>query len=91
MKHETALSLVMGDFCDTEFLIVEDTEDNGHYKHDSTDYYTVALRKSDNSYWMINFVMSYSYGLDEDSLHILEVEKVEVTRTEWKTKGKDYD
>ena len=91
MKHETALSLVTGDFCSTEFLIVEDTVDNGHHKHDSTDYYTVALRKSDNSYWMIHFVMSYNWGLDEDSLDILEVEKVEVTRTEWKTKDKTHD
>jgi len=91
MKHETALSLVMGDFCDTEFLIVEDTIDNGHFKHDSTGYYIVALRKSDNSYWRINFVMSYNWGIDEDSLYTQEVEKVEFTRTEWKTKEKVHD
>tara|TARA_R110000851_G_scaffold9707_5_gene35842 strand:+ start:675 stop:944 length:270 start_codon:yes stop_codon:yes gene_type:complete len=83
MDEQVALLLIQEDYDDSKWEIVADKVDDGHSKHDATSYYSVFNRLSDNTYWMVSFTISYSYGLDEHSVYALQVKKEEVVRTEW--------
>ena len=88
MDNETALAIIYEDYDDNEYQVVEDTVDDGHYKHDSTNYYSVVHRLSDKTFWKILFTSSYNDGIDEGSIYACEVEKVEVVRHKWVPKIK---
>ena len=88
MDNETALDIIREDYDDSEYKVVEDTVDDGHYKYDSTNYYSVVQRLSDKTFWKILFTSSYNYGIDEYSIYTCEVEKVEVVRHKWIPKAK---
>lgn len=83
MDAQVALELVREDYDEDEYEAVEEYVDDGHAKHDSTNYYSIFLRKSDNTYWKVSFTTSYKYGLDEDSVYTNQVVKKEVTKTVW--------
>ena len=83
MDNQTALSLVTEDYDDKDYDIIEWGVDDGHVKHDTTAYYSVFLRKSDDTYWKVNYHTSYNYGLDEDNVYGSQVEKKEVVKTIW--------
>lgn len=84
MEIKTAIAILDEYYNEDEYEIIEDCVDNGHVKHDTTAYYTIVLRKSDNTFWGLNFVSSYSYGREDDSIAVVQVEKTEVVRTIWK-------
>jgi hypothetical protein len=86
MDEQTALLLVQEDYNENEYEVVEEWVDDGHEKHDATNYYNIVLRKGDNTYWKINFTSSYNYGLDEYSVYAIQVEKIEVVTTQWVAK-----
>ena len=83
MDEQTALLLVQEDYNVNEYEVVEEWVDEGHSKHDATNYYNIVLCKGDNTYWKINFISSYNYGLDEDSVYAHQVEKREVVTVKW--------
>lgn len=83
MDFETALSLVTEDHDEKEYTLITDWVDDGHSKHDYTDYYIIALSKVDNTFWRINFTSSYSYGVSEDYLFWYKVKKKAVTQEVW--------
>lgn len=83
MDEQTAIDLVLEDYYEDAYEMVEDWVDEGHFKHDSTHYYNIVLRKGDNTYWKINFISSYEYGLDEYSVYAHQVEKKEIVTAEW--------
>ena len=83
MDEQTALLLVQEDYDDSEWENIEDCVDNGHSKHDATNYYSVFRRLSDNTYWMVHFTTSYNYGLDGYSVFAQQVRKEEVVTTKW--------
>lgn len=85
MDEKTALDLIQEDYEGDEYEVVEDCVDDGHAKHDSTNYYSIFLRKEDNTYWKVSFTFSYNYGLDEYSVMVDQVVKKEVITTEWVT------
>ena len=86
MDEQTALLLVQEDYNENEYEMIEECVDEGHSKHDATNYYSIALRKVDNTYWKINFIISYNYGLDEYSVYAYQVEKREVITVKWVAK-----
>lgn len=86
MNEQIALSLVQEDYDESEYEPIEECVDDGHVKHDSTNYYSIFLRKSDMTYWQINYTISYDNGLDDDSVYAYQVEKKEVVTTIWKAK-----
>ena len=86
MDEQTALLLVQEDYNENEYEMIEEFVDEGHSKHDATNYYSIALRKVDNTYWKINFINSYNYGLDEYSVYAYQVEKREVITVKWVAK-----
>ena len=86
MDEQTALLLVQEDYIGSEYEVIEEWIDDGHRKHDATNYYNIVLRKGDNTYWKINFISSYNNGLDEYSVYACQVEKKEVVTVEWVTK-----
>lgn len=88
MDNETALDIIREDYDDSEYEVVEGCVDDGHSKHDSTNYYSVVQRLSDKTFWKILFTSSYNYGIDEYSIYTCEVEKVEVVRHKWIPKAK---
>ena len=88
MDTETALSIIEEDYDDSEYEIVEDMVDDGHEKHDSTNYYSIVLRKSDNTFWKVSYTISYEDGLDEYSVYASEVEKKQVVTHLWTPKTK---
>lgn len=83
MDTQVALELVREDYDGDEYEAVEEYVDDGHAKHDSTNYYSVFLRKSDNTYWRVSYTTSYNYGLDEYSVYANQVVKKEVAKTVW--------
>lgn len=83
MDGQTALDLILEDYDENEYEVVEAYVEDGHAKHDATNYYSIFLRKLDNTYWKVNFIRSYNYGLDEDSVYASQVIKKEVTKTVW--------
>ena len=83
MDEETALMLVQEDYNPEEYEEIERWVDDGYFKHDCTCYYSIFLRKSDNTYWKVNFMSSYRDGLDEYSTYANQVEKKEVVKTMW--------
>lgn len=86
MDEQTALLLVRENYNEDEYGVIEKWVDDGHEKHDATNYYNIVLRKGDNTYWKINFTSSYSYGLDEVSVYAHQVEKREVVTVQWVAK-----
>jgi hypothetical protein len=84
MEIETALDIITEDYDDADYEVIEDMVDDGHVKHDTTAYYSIVLRKSDNTYWKIRYHTSYNYGFDEHSVDVSQVEKAEVVQTIWK-------
>jgi hypothetical protein len=86
MNIDTALSLVEEDYDENEWEGVEIGVDDGHHKHDATNYYSIFLRKSDNTHWKICFTTSYNYGFDASSVYFYEVTKKEVVKTIWVAK-----
>ena len=86
MDEETALLLVREDYNENEYEMIEEWVDDGHSKHDATNYYNIVLRKADNTYWKIDFISSYDYGLDDCSVYAYQVEKREVVTVEWAVK-----
>ena len=89
MDEQTALKLITEDYDGSDYTAVVEGVDDGHHKHDSTYYYSVYQRKSDNTFWKVNFSCSYNYGLDEYSVYICEVEKKEVLTVKWVRKSGD--
>jgi len=83
MDEQTALLLVQEDYNADEYGVIEEWIDDGHSKHDATNYYIIVLRKGDNTYWKINFTCSYNWGFEEDSVYAYQVEKREVVTVEW--------
>lgn len=88
MDNETALDIIREDYDDSEYEVVEGCVDDGHYKHDSTNYYSVVQRLSDKTFWKILFTSSYNYGIDKYSIYTCEVEKKEVITHSWVPKAK---
>jgi hypothetical protein len=86
MDDFAALLLLQENYNEDEYEVVEEWVDDGHRKHDSTDYYNIVLRKGDNTYWKINFTASYNDGLDDDSVYAHQVEKREVVTVKWVAK-----
>lgn len=85
MDAQVALELVREDYDGDEYEAVEECVDDGHAKHDSTNYYSIFLRKSDNTYWRVSYTISYNYGLDEYSVYAEQVKKKEVIKTVWRS------
>ena len=83
MDEQTALDLVMGKYGGDDYNAVVEDVDDGHEKHDITNYYSVYQCKSDNTFWKVNYSVSYNYGLDEYSVYFCEVEKEEVLTVTW--------
>ena len=88
MDSKTALAIIYEDYDESEYEVIEDSVDDGHHKHDSTNYYHIVQRLSDKTFWKILFTSSYNYGIDEYSIYACEVEKVEVVRHKWIPKSK---
>jgi hypothetical protein len=86
MDEKTALSIVREDHDEGEYEFIEESVDDGHQKHDATNYYHIVLRKSDNTHWKIGFTCSYNYGLDKYSVYVHQVEKKEVVKVVWVVK-----
>jgi hypothetical protein len=87
MDDKTALAIIYEDYDESEYQVVEDQVDDGHYKHDSTNYYSIVQRLSDKTFWKIMFTSSYNWGVDEYSIYSYEVEKKEVVTHSWVTVG----
>ena len=83
MDNETALNIIQEEYDEDEYEVIEGGED-GHVKHDVTAYYTIVLRKSDNTHWKIGYHSSYNYGLDEYSVRVEQVKKAEFVQTVWR-------
>lgn len=83
MDEQTALNLVQEDYDEDEYEPVVEGVDDGHFKHDITNYYSIFLRKSDMTYWKIDYNSSYNYGLDEYSISTSQVKKKEIVTTTW--------
>jgi hypothetical protein len=86
MDEKTALLLVREDYNEDEYETIEEWVDDGHSKHDDTNYYNIVLRKGDNTHWKIKFTSSYNNGLDDYSVYALQVEKREVVTVQWVAK-----
>jgi hypothetical protein len=86
MDDQIAIGLIQDEGVEG-YEAIEDGVDAGHFKLDITDYYSVFLRKSDNTYWQVNYQISYNYGLDEESIYFYQVEKKEVVTTVWVAKN----
>jgi len=86
MDEQTALNMLREDYLYSEYEAVEEWVDDGHQKHDITSYYSIFLRKRDNTFWKVCFLYSYSHGLDEYGVRAFEVEKKEVKTVEWVSK-----
>ena len=86
MDEKTALLLLRENYNEDEYEAIEEWVDNGHSKHDGTNYYNIVLRKGDNTHWKINFTSSYDNGLDDDSVYAIQVEKREVVTAQWVAK-----
>jgi hypothetical protein len=83
MNNETALNIIQEEYDEDEYEVIEVGED-GFVKHDITAYYIIVLRKSDSTYWNIAYLSSYNYGLEEDSVRVEQVKKVEFVQTVWR-------
>lgn len=83
MDEQTAIDLIQENYEEDDYESVEEFVDDGHAKHDATNYYSIFLRKSDNTYWKVSFTSSYNWGLDEASVYASQVNKKEVTKTVW--------
>lgn len=66
-----------------EDLVLE-VIDSEPYKHDTTLY--TSIFEKDGSYWMINYMHSYNWGIDDWQfpLEAREAYQATVTTTEWK-------
>lgn len=87
MKRKEALDILYETYDKEKYEVLEGGEDY-FVKHDITRYYTVVLRKSDNTTWKICYDSSYEYGLNDYSVEVFEAEKEEITTTVWVPKGK---
>jgi len=83
MNNETALNIIQEEYDEDEYEVIEVGED-GFVKHDVTAYYIIVSRKSDNTHWKIGYHSSYNYGLDEYSIWVEQVKKVEFVQTVWR-------
>jgi hypothetical protein len=86
MDHETALSIARGDCNPEQYEFIRFCVDDGYIKHDIAIYYSIIRRKVDNTFWKVEFMLSYDNGLDEDSIESWEVERKEVVTTAWMAK-----
>lgn len=86
MDYQIALNLIQEDYNESDYEPIEEWVDDGHWKHDLTQYYSIFLRKSDNTFWKVSFMSSYNEGLDEDSVEFHGVNKKEVTLIKWVSK-----
>ena len=86
MDAETALAIIEEDYDEGEYQIIEGHVDDGHHKHDRTDYYSIVLRKVDSTYWKVCYTQSYEHGLDDGSVYVYPVEKKEAVKTIWVAK-----
>jgi hypothetical protein len=84
MELKTAIAILHEDYDEDEYEIIEDCVDDGHVKHDVTAYYTIVLRKSDNTFWQLNWTVSYNWGINDDDVSAIQVKKEEVVKTVWK-------
>ena len=81
MNEELAYRLVAEDITDeeeAEWLEVLYDVDNGHVKHDVTEYYSIYKHKPTGKLYQIFYSQSYEYGMDE-YVTFQEVEEVEKT------------
>lgn len=81
MDEETALMLVQEDYNPEEYEVIESWVDAGNFEYDRACYYSIFLRKSDNTYWKVIFYYSQSLGGYNTYAH--QVEKEEVVKTMW--------
>lgn len=88
MDNETALGIIQEDYDESEYMVMEEWVDDGHSKHDSTNYYSIVQRLSDKTFWKIMFTSSYNNGIDEYSIYTCEVEQKEVITHTWVPKRK---
>jgi hypothetical protein len=86
MDYETALSIAREDYDPEQYEVIEGWVDDGHIKHDITLYYSIIRRKVDNTFWKVEFMVSYSDGLDIDNIESWEVERKEVVTIAWMAK-----
>lgn len=83
----TDVELARGDY-GKELYVVDpsihiDTDDHG-----SVSQMDVLRDDTTGRTWAVEYTTHSSYGLDEDTIEVYEVESVQVTRTEWrKTDG----
>jgi hypothetical protein len=84
MELKTAIAILDEDYDEDVYEIIEDRVDDGHVKHDVTAYYTIVLRKSDNTFWQLGWTASYTWGIDDDDVSAIQVKKEEVVMTVWK-------
>jgi hypothetical protein len=84
MDTKTAIAILHEDYNKDEYEIIEDRVDYWHVKHYTTAYYTIVLRKSDNTFWRLGWVASYNGGIEGVDVDVIQVKKEEVVMTVWK-------
>ena len=86
MNEEIAYALIMGEELpdgieEDQFTFLIEGEDDGHYKHDITDYYSIVKDTITGGLWRLNYQCSYNNGLLDDSVYFTPVEEVTKTVT----------
>jgi hypothetical protein len=91
MNEEIAYALVAGaelpdGIEEGRFDFLVEGEDDGHFKHDITDYFSVVKDTTTGDLWRLNYQCAYYDGLLDDSITFYPVEEVTKTVTTYVVK-----